>query len=165
MLQKETYFKFSSPTSTDGYAVNQLVAKSPPLDPNSVYCNILQCSHFSETSVCAKSNGNLSGFVSGYIIPSKSDTLFIWQIAVAESARGKGLAIGMLTELLTRPACKNVQYIETTVTPSNKASQKLFQKLADKLETKIRISDIFIKEKHFGGLHETEQLYRIGPIF
>ncbi|RIH66244.1 diaminobutyrate acetyltransferase [Mariniphaga sediminis] len=169
MLQDEssyekTSFQFKRPTAEDGYAVNQLIEASPPLDPNSVYCNILQSSHFAETSVCAKTGENLSGFISGYLIPTRPDTLFIWQVAVAEPARGNGLAIRMLHELLDRPACKDVRFVETTITPSNTASKKLFQKLANNLKTKIEVSDAFTKEKHFNGLHDTEQLYRIGPI-
>ena len=37
---------FRQPTAEDGYPLNKLVENSPPLDPNSVYCNLLQCTHF-----------------------------------------------------------------------------------------------------------------------
>ena len=47
------------PNSTDGFALNNLVERCKPLDTNSVYCNLLQCSHFRNTSVLAEEKGNL----------------------------------------------------------------------------------------------------------
>ncbi|MBN2163521.1 MAG: diaminobutyrate acetyltransferase [Pontiellaceae bacterium] len=144
--------------------MNRLIANSPPLDPNSVYCNLLQCSHFSDTCICAKTDGKLIGFVSGYLLPAKSDTLFVWQVVVAEEARGQGLASRMLTALVERPACRDIRHIETTITPDNAASQALFSRLADTLSTKVVQGPGFDRKLHFDGRHESEELWRIGPI-
>ncbi|MDZ8117654.1 diaminobutyrate acetyltransferase [Pontiella agarivorans] len=163
-MQKTTKIDFYPPVSTDGYALHRLVAACPPLDPNSAYCNLLQCSHFNETAICAKEQGNLVGFISGYLIPDRPDTLFVWQVAVAESARGQGLAGRMLIALLERPACRNVRFLETTITPSNGASQAVFTKLAAVLEVPVNVSAGFDRNTHFEGAHESEELWRIGPI-
>ncbi len=129
-----------------------------------MYCNLLQCTHFQDTCICAKSDGKLVGFVSGYLLPAKPDTLFVWQVVVAEEARGQGLAIRMLQALLKQPACQNVDFIETTITPDNAASQALFKRLADTLSTEARILQGFDKSEHFNGQHESEELWHIGPI-
>src|SRR5690625_5758066 len=42
---------FRKPSAKDGYPLHELVAASPPLDPNSAYCNLLQCTHFADTAV------------------------------------------------------------------------------------------------------------------
>lgn len=144
--------------------MNELVKASPPLDPNSVYCNLLQCTHFSGTSICAKQNGKLAGFISGYRIPARPNTLFIWQVVVAESARGQGVASRMLRGLLERPDCMGVEFMETTITPTNQASQTLFKRLAERLGTELVVTDGFDREAHFKGHHDSEQLYRIGPL-
>lgn len=144
--------------------INQLVAASPPLDTNSVYCNLLQCSHFAETSIIAKSGAQCMGFISGYLIPSRPDTLFVWQVVVAEAGRGQGLASRMLEQLAQRPACAQVQYIETTITPDNEASWALFRKLARQLDAPLNDTVGFDKTIHFHGAHETEHLLRIGPF-
>lgn len=104
------------------------------------------------------------GFVSGYLVPSRPTTLFIWQVAVSESARGTGLATRMLLALLEREACKDVWQIETTITASNTASQALFERLAATLTAPVAILEGYDKENHFDGIHETEHLWRIGPI-
>ena len=70
---------FRVPTASDGAALHQLVANCPPLDPNSFYCNLLQCSHFADTAVAVEYEGKLVGFISGYIPPGKPDTLFVWR--------------------------------------------------------------------------------------
>ena len=54
-----------SPVLGDGMAVFRLVENCPPLDMNSSYCNLLQCSHFADTSVVAQMNGALLGFIAG----------------------------------------------------------------------------------------------------
>src|SRR5690606_9709400 len=60
-------YSLRRPRATDGYALNQLVKRCPPLDTNSVYCNLLQCSDFSATGIAAEdSQGELVGFISGY---------------------------------------------------------------------------------------------------
>ena len=69
---------FRKPTAEDGFPLNQLVENSPPLDPNSVYCNLLQCTHFADTSVAVEEDGKLVGFISGYVPPGKPDTYFLW---------------------------------------------------------------------------------------
>ena len=85
----------------DGFDVHNLIASCPPLDRNSMYCNLLQCQHFSNTSVIAldEYSQEVLGFISAYIKPSDSDTLFVWQVAVSEKARGKGLAKQMLLKM------------------------------------------------------------------
>jgi L-2,4-diaminobutyric acid acetyltransferase len=146
-------------------AVHKLVASCPPLDTNSVYCNLLQASHFNETSVAASfDSGELVGFVSGYILPNKVDTLFVWQVAVSEKARGQGLAKKMVSSLLERSNCSGVRYIETSITASNQGSWALFRSLADQLGAPLEESVMFDKQVHFNGLHDTEQLVTIGPI-
>ncbi len=152
------------PVAEDGESVHQLVEACPPLDPNSIYCNILQCYHFADTSVAADIDGELVGFVSGYFIPGRNDTLFIWQVAVGEKARGQGLAGQMLQHIIQRPQCDRVAYIETTITESNKPSWGLFEGLAKKLSAKLESSIVFDRDTHFAGKHDSEFLVRIGPL-
>ncbi|WP_438970473.1 diaminobutyrate acetyltransferase [Methylophaga sp.] len=153
-----------TPTAEDGAAVYELIAQCPPLDTNSMYCNLLQSCHFSDTSVAAELDENIVGFISGYVLPKKPDTLFIWQVAVGEKARGQGLAGRMLREILERPACENVKFIETTITPDNRASWALFESLANKLGAELNHSVMFDRQQHFAGQHETEMLVKIGPF-
>lgn len=152
------------PVAADGIRVNRLIAQCPPLDTNSVYCNLLQCSHFAQTSVAAEIENELVGFVSGYIEPEQPDTLFIWQVAVGEKARGMGLATRMLQSILQRDACQKVAYIDTTITEDNRASWALFERLSDKLGAELNHSVQFDRDQHFDGEHATEMLVRIGPF-
>jgi L-2,4-diaminobutyric acid acetyltransferase len=153
-----------APVAEDGAAVYELIAQCPPLDTNSMYCNLLQCTHFSATSVAAEKAGEVVGFISGYIQPDNIDTLFIWQVAVGEKARGQGLAGRMLRDILSRQQEGQIKFIETTITPDNRASWALFESLANKLGAELNHSVMFDRQQHFAGQHETEMLVRIGPI-
>lgn len=152
------------PLPEDGESVHRLVEACPPLDPNSTYCNLLQCTHFADTSVAAEIDGELVGFISGYFIPGRNDTLFIWQVAVGEKARGQGLAGKMLQHIIRRPQCERVAYIETTITETNTASWRLFERLAKTLSAKLESSTMFDRDTHFAGKHDSEFLVRIGPL-
>lgn len=166
LLSKSINIQFQHPTAEDGFAVNQLIADSPPLDTNSVYCNLLQCSHFAQTSMIAKDgdSGDVLGFVSGHRIPARPEVLFVWQVVVSSKARGQGLAGRMIQALLETDACGEVTHIETSITSDNEASWGLFKKLAQKLSAPTSETVLFDKDAHFGGRHDTEMLFRIGPF-
>lgn len=161
---KEPEYQFRTPVAQDGAALNRLVKASPPLDTNSLYCNLLQCSCFSETSIIAEDEFDLVGFVTGFIVPKQKDTIFIWQVAVAESARKQGLAMKMLLKLLQQPSCNSVRYLETTITEENNASKTLFTRLTEILGVSFTKTKHFSRETHFDGQHDDEILYRLGPI-
>lgn len=153
-----------APGLEDGLAVYELIKRCPPLDVNSSYCNFLQCSHFSNTSVAAKHDKEMVGFISAYLMPSRPDTLFVWQVAVDQRARGMGVASQMLEHLLSRPDLAAVQYLETTITDSNDNSWGLFKRLAAKKNVPLE-STVWLDEAiHFNGSHPSEQLVRIGPF-
>lgn len=152
------------PRAEDGAPLHRLVADCPPLDPNSLYCNLLQCSHFAGTSVAAERDGRLVGFISGYVPPVQPDTLFVWQVAVSGAARGAGLGKRMLRHLLERPQCGEVRFLETTITPDNEASWGLFRSLARDLNAAVESRVLFERERHFGGAHDDEMLLTIGPF-
>jgi L-2,4-diaminobutyric acid acetyltransferase len=157
-------FTFHTPSAEDGLSVSRLVETCPPLDRNSVYCNLLQCHHFAETSVAAKREEELVGFVSGYLVPGKSNTLFIWQVAVAEHARGHGLATQMIQRIIDRPNNTKISWLETTITADNTASWALFEGLARERGGMAKRTVMFDKQRHFSNEHNTEYLMRIGPF-
>lgn len=152
------------PVSEDGAPVHNLIRKSAFLDDNSLYCYLAICTHFSQTSVVATMGDHVVGVVTGYIPPEQPDTLFVWQVAVDTSAQKQGLAGRMLKEILNRPACANVRFVETTVTRDNKASRAMFDSLARKGQCSIEESVMFDRQTHFLNLHDTEYKLRIGPL-
>src|SRR6056297_351369 len=79
------------PSAVDGPALHELIAACPPLDQNSRYCNLLQVSYFARTAVVAELDGEIVGSITGFIKPDDPATLFIWQVAVHERARGRAL--------------------------------------------------------------------------
>ena len=160
----DTNVTLRKPDSEDGAKLHALVKRCKPLDDNSLYCNLLQCTHFADTCVAAELDGELVGFISAYIPPKQQNTLFVWQVAVDEKARGLGLASRMLAELLDRDESQNVQYIDTTITPDNEASWALFRRFADKRRYRTETFILFDSRIHFSGAHKDEHLLRIGPF-
>ena len=151
------------PKATDGATVNALIADCKPLDENSMYCNLLQCSHFGDTCAIAELDGEAVGFVSGYIVPS-TEQLFIWQVAVSPKARGLRLAKRLILDILDRPACYNVAQLNTTITSTNAPSQGVFRSVARELGADVKRKVQFERETHFDGAAASEILWQIGPF-
>jgi L-2,4-diaminobutyric acid acetyltransferase len=147
---------FRKPTAEDGHRVHNLIASSPPLDVNSAYCNLLQCSDFADTCVLAERDGKLAGWISAYRPPNAPERLFVWQVAVDASARGEGLALRMLEELAARPEVGSAEVLTTTITEDNAASWALFKAFARNRGSELTSSPRFEREKHFAGEHDTE---------
>lgn len=152
------------PESADGVRVHKLISVCKPLAENSVYCNLLQCTHFADTCVVAELDGELIGFISAYIPPKQQNVLFVWQVAVQESARARGLAKRMLAELLDRSECSDVQYIEAAITPDNEASWSMFGNFAYQRKWRTEQFILFDSRVHFAGEQSDEYLLRIGPF-
>lgn len=147
------------PVLEDGTAVFDLVDACKPLDLNSHYLYLLQCSHFAPTCVVATLHGEVLAWVSGYIPPKQTDTFFVWQVAVGEKARGLGLGKKLITWVLAQQT--GIQKIHTSITPDNAASWGLFKSLARDWGSDLTSRDWFDKQSHFGGRHNTEVLVEI----
>jgi len=152
------------PQRTDGAAVHRLISECPPLDLNSLYSYLLLCEHFSATSVVAGRADAFLGFISGYLVPGRPDTLFVWQVAVHADARGQRLGKRMLAHLLHRPGLAGVRYIETTVGPDNGASRAMFASLARLYKAPVHESPLFDRALFGAQGHDDEPLLRIGPL-
>ncbi|MBN1474814.1 MAG: diaminobutyrate acetyltransferase [Syntrophaceae bacterium] len=156
--------KLRKPEISDAHAIWKLIKTSPPLDLNSPYCYLIICAHFADTSIVAEDQFGICGFISAYILPNSSNTLFVWQVAVNNDYKRKGIARAMIDSLLHRNFKFPINYLETTVNPSNKASGNFFRSTAKSLNTQCQES-VFFSENNFGGQdHEAEILYRIGPF-
>lgn len=150
------------PDLADGAQMWRIARDSQVLDVNSSYAYLLWCRDFADTSAVARIGAQAVGFVTGYVRPSTPDTVVVWQIAVDESARGRGVAGALLDRLVDRLAAQGVNRMETTITEDNLASRRLFEALASKLGCDFDRSALFA-DQHFPDDHEAEDLYRIGP--
>lgn len=153
-----------SPTRHDGAKIHRLITQCPPLDVNSLYAYLLLSEHFARTSVVAVRNGQLLGYVSGYIPPARPDVLFVWQVAVHPKGRGQGVGSRMLHHILQVNRRQGIRYVETTVSPSNRASRQMFYKLAQSLNVSLQETPLFDPDLFQGENHEAEPLLRLGPI-
>jgi len=142
-----------------------LVHASGSLDVNSPYAYLLVCDDFAATSVVAVDEADaLLGFVASYRPPNDPAALFVWQVAVASDARGRGLGRRLLTAALAQPANRDVDYLTATVTPDNAASLALFRGLGRDLGVEVREHERFAAALFPSDDHEPEMGLRIGPL-
>lgn len=160
----DTDFSVRAPAAEDGQALYKLAKEAGDLDVNSEYAYLILGAHFSNTCAIVEENGEAIGFTSAYILPDHPDTLFVWQIAIDQGHRKRGLAKAMFKDILGRDICQPVHYLQASVTPSNFASQNLFASLARDLGSELkRLS--FFDAALFSESHEEEFLVHIGPFF
>lgn len=158
------YYVLRPPERRDGAALHDLIQSCPPLDLNSRYAYLLLCEHHAATCVVAETEGQLVGAITAYIPPAKPDTLFIWQVAVAPHMQGKQIASRMLDQLVARCATSHrFQKLETTISPSNIGSRKLFESYAQRHRIALRAQPYLAASDFGAGQHEDEWLYQLGP--
>ncbi|MEU0132295.1 MULTISPECIES: diaminobutyrate acetyltransferase [unclassified Streptomyces] len=150
----------------DGAALWRIARDSEVLDLNSSYSYLLWCRDFAETSVVARDeNGDPIAFVTGYIRPDRPETLVVWQVAVDSAHRGKGLAAELLDALTARVASEQgLASVETTITPDNTASDRLFTSFAQRHDVPLEHEVLFEGALFPEDTHLPEVLYRIGPF-
>ncbi|MDJ0345496.1 diaminobutyrate acetyltransferase [Streptomyces sp. H10-C2] len=153
-----------APSVEDGGAMWRIARDSQTLDLNSSYSYLLWCRDFAGTSVVARSaDGVPVGFVTGYIRPEAPQTLVVWQVAVDAGQRGRGLAAAMLDHLAVRVAAGGIRRVETTITPDNAASQRLFASFAERHGAPVD-REVLFPGALFPDGHGSEELFRIGPL-
>jgi L-2,4-diaminobutyric acid acetyltransferase len=155
------------PGLRDGVRVHDLIRDCPPLDPNSLYCNLLQCTHFAETCAIAvdpEDDERVLGWLSAYRPPSEPEMLFVWQVAVAPAARRTGLAHEMLDAILSRPACRGVECVGASVTADNVASLGFFEAFARRHGSSLRRALWLDAGEAFDSRHESEWSIRIDGV-
>ncbi len=158
-------FVFRSPETKDGKYLWEIASASGTLDVNSTYHYLIMCRHFSHTSIIAEDKNQIVGFVTGYVPPKQTDTLFVWQVAVDKEYRGLGIGSKLLLCLYDKVKADKIRNINTTITASNDASIKLFTTVARKLVAPVTFKETFFSAVDFGkNAHAPEQLFHIGPI-
>ncbi|MGV0636099.1 diaminobutyrate acetyltransferase [Mycolicibacillus trivialis] len=156
------------PQGADALGMRDLAEATGVLDVNSTYAYLLMATDFAATSIVADRDGEVCGFITGYHPPDRPEVLFVWQVAVADSAQGTGLASAMLDALVHRVRRDRHGHpitVETTVTPSNEASRAFFGAFARRHGVAMTEHDGFSADLlDTDGGHEDEPMLRIGPL-
>ncbi|MEU3982644.1 diaminobutyrate acetyltransferase [Streptomyces sp. NPDC026672] len=154
------------PAVTDGAALWRMARASGTLDLNSPYSYLLWCRDFAGTSAVARGADDVPvGFVTGYVRPERPHTLLVWQVAVDASHRGRGVAAALLDALIARIGAEGgITSVETTITPDNAASERLFTSFATRHGASVTREVLFDAGLFPDGPHQPEVLFRIGPL-
>jgi L-2,4-diaminobutyric acid acetyltransferase len=151
-----------APRVGDGADLWRIAKDSRVLDTNSSYAYVLWCRDFPATSVVAEVGGEVVGFVIGYVRPQAPHTVFVWQVAVDRSQRGRGIGAAMLDKLLDTVAAADVTVLETTISPDNAGSIAMFAAVARRRDARMTKRPLF-EPGVFPDSHAAEDLYRIAP--
>lgn len=148
--------------------MRELAAATRVLDLNSTYAYLLFATDFAATSIVADVTGELQGFITGYHPPTRPEVLFVWQVAVAPTAQGTGVASAMIDALVHRVRSDRRGRpitVEATVEPSNAASRAFFGAFARRHGVPLIEQPYFTAELlDTDGDHDDEPILRIGPI-
>ncbi|WP_083884046.1 diaminobutyrate acetyltransferase [Nocardia higoensis] len=152
-----------APQLGDAAEIWRIAKESRVLDTNSSYAYLLWCRDFPGTTVVAEVDGKVVGFVIGYLRPERPDTVFVWQVAVSASQRGRGTGTALIENLLDRVSPHGVTALETTISPDNPASIAMFAAVARHRDAEFTKRPLFEPDV-FPDEHAAEELYEISPI-
>jgi len=153
-----------TPVEDDAAPIWQLVHDDGGLDINSPYAYLLVCTDHAQTSLVATDATGVVGFVSAYRPPNRDDAVFVWQVGVSRRARRRGLARRMLHALIEQPGNRDVRFVTATVTPDNRASMGLFERLARDLRVPFERDERFAADLFPGDEHDPEVEVAVGPF-
>ncbi len=153
------------PTVADGAEAWRIARDSGSLDLNSSYAYLLYFRDFAATCRVAVVDGVVAGFLLANRPPARQQNLFVWQIAVDEQFRGRGIAALMLDAAASDVTLSPIiTMVETTITDDNIASQRLFRAFAERRgNSAVRVTSL-LNSDHFPDDHAAEPLYEIGPL-
>ncbi len=155
---------FRKPRMEDGAVLWEMVRHDGVLDLNSPYFYLTFCQDFAETSLVAEREGRVVGMMLGYRPPGRPNVLFVWQVGVEKANRQQGIAKKLIHEVMKRGCRHEARFLEATVTPSNRASERLFTSIANDLNLPLHKTEHFPATAFPEKGHEPEILFRIGPI-
>ncbi|NDZ81901.1 diaminobutyrate acetyltransferase [Streptomyces sp. SID10853] len=163
---RSEFQEIDTPRVEDGAAIWRIARDSEVLDLNSSYSYLLWCRDFAATSVVARDTaGDPIGFVTGYVRPDRPEALVVWQVAVDQAHRGQGLAGVLLDALIAKVTARGVvRELETTISPDNTASDRLFRSFAERHGAAVEREVLFDGGLFPEGTHQPEVLYRISPV-
>ncbi|QJW38010.1 diaminobutyrate acetyltransferase [Cellulosimicrobium protaetiae] len=149
------------PAADDGAGMWRVARDSGELDLNSSYAYLLLAQHFADTCRVAVHGDRVVGFVSGYRLPDDVSRLFVWQVAVDEGHRGRGVAGRLLDAVVD--AAPDVSSVTTTVAEDNTASRALFVRWAARRGATITTRPLFTADQ-FPDAHVDEPMLVIEGV-
>jgi L-2,4-diaminobutyric acid acetyltransferase len=152
--------EIGAPSATDGVRMWELAVASGVLDAKPRYAYALWCRDFARTSVVARRDGDVVGYVTGFMRPEAPTTVFVWQVCVSSAAQGAGVGRRMLDAVFA--AAPGADRMETTITPDNDSSIALFAAFGKRNGLTVDRSELFGHDV-LGDDHEPEFLYSIRP--
>ncbi|MBL1148133.1 MAG: GNAT family N-acetyltransferase [Pseudomonadota bacterium] len=144
-----------APASTaDAAQITELMTQTDTIDTHTVYT--LWQSHYFDPDffLVAKSDEHVLGYVFGRM--AENNTAFLWQIAVEDTHRKKGIGCALVTAFLQQADTKGAKDVVTTIVPGNDASQRLMKRSA------VKNGIPFVKTGDtgdFGNTMKTENIY------
>ncbi|PWH07087.1 diaminobutyrate acetyltransferase [Brachybacterium endophyticum] len=150
------------PAADHGAAMWRVARDSGTLDLNTSYAYLLMARDFAATTRVALQDGEVVGFVLGYRRPDAPQTLFVWQIAVDDVARGRRIGARLLDSLVDD--LSDVTTLETTITADNAASNRLFASFAERHGAAHSTQPLFAEADFPDEGHPTEHLHVIGDL-
>lgn len=152
--------EIGAPSVADGVRMWELAVASQVLDAKPRYAYALWCRDFARSSVVARRDGDVVGYVTGFLRPEAPSTLFVWQVCVSAAAQGTGVGGRMLDTVFG--GAPGADRMETTITPDNESSIALFTAFARRNGLTVERSELFGHDV-LGDDHEPEFLYSIRP--
>lgn len=153
------------PDRSAGAEMWRVARDSETLDVNSSYMYLMFARDFADTCRVALVDDRVAGFVLGYRRPHEPECLFVWQVAVDHSQRGRGLAARLIDDVVAdaETGARPFRFLETTITDDNTASRRTFERFAHRWGATIS-TEVLLEAAHFPDDHEAERLHRIGPL-
>jgi len=125
-------------TGSDAEAVRAFVATCPPLTVHTAYTYWTTFRYLGSACYVLEDGADIVAYISALVDTTFPGVVFVWQIAVAPSMRGRRTATRLLDAVAEVAIARGSNRMQYTVEPANAASLRVFERYAQRRGTRVR---------------------------
>jgi L-2,4-diaminobutyric acid acetyltransferase len=140
-------------TADDVDDVRQFVASCAPLEVHTAFTYWVTFEHWGDICFVLLEDGRIAGYVSAIGSDRHRETIYLWQIGVAEKLRHQGVAQHLISAVSSAAVAKGYKTAQVSIANDNEASRKAFEHYAANTGHRFRaIGEMSIEDSFSGEL-------------
>lgn len=148
---------------SDVSKVRKLVQACEPLTLHTAVTYGVLLRSFPDTCFVAETSGELSGFISSVRGTAHPEAIYVWQIGVVPSARGKGLSLRLIDSVAMAANRIGCSVLQVGIEPSNDHSLSVFRAYAHRKGESLTQVDRVDFDDEISGISEHDIVWQM-PI-
>lgn len=140
-------------TAEDVDEVRRFVASCAPLEVHTAFTYWVTFEHWGDFCFVLLKEDRITGYVSAIGSGRHRDTIYLWQIGVAEELRHRGMAQHLISAVVGAAVAKGYRTAQVSIAKDNEASRRAFERYATSRGNRFTaMKEISLRDSFSGDL-------------